>query len=100
MLRTGANRGPHRTPQTSLGTQPQSAEALSDLLCTGALTYRDAEVAVTALIALAGNDPDLTVQESALHAIAEAFDHYTPPLRLFHPIQRQAPTTKPDWTID
>jgi HEAT repeat protein len=72
-----------------------AAETLSDLLRTGALAHSDAQAAVTALVALAGNDPDATVQESALHAITEAFDHYELPLRLFRPLQQQMPTMPP-----
>ncbi|TYC19790.1 hypothetical protein FXF52_34825 [Micromonospora sp. MP36] len=86
-----------------------AVEALGDLLRTGALDHVDAETAVTALVAAAVNDPDAAVQESAavndpdaavqesaLHAIAEAFDHYELPLRLFHPLQQRLPAMPPN----
>ncbi|MFI6823510.1 hypothetical protein ACIBJE_21545 [Micromonospora sp. NPDC050187] len=72
-----------------------TAETLGDLLRTGTLDHSDAETTVAALVTPATNDPDVVVQESALHAIAEAFAHYELPLRLFHTLQRQLPAMPP-----
>jgi HEAT repeat protein len=72
-----------------------AAAELGDLLRTGALNQADTEQTVTRLVTTALHDADPTVRESALHAIDEAFNHRTLPLRLFDDLQRQLTTLEP-----
>jgi len=64
-----------------------AVEQLGDLLRGTTLTAADAELTVTQLVALLTNEADSTVQESTLHAIAEAFDHHRLNLRLVEPLR-------------
>lgn len=64
-----------------------AVEHLGDLLRGGALGAADAELAVTQLVALLTAETDPTVQESALNAISEAFNHHQMSLRLFEPLR-------------
>lgn len=73
----------------------RAAEELGDLLRAGAVDLAGAETAVTSLVAVTVNDPEPSVQESALHAVTEAFDHYQLPLRIIQPLRRLLPTMPP-----
>jgi HEAT repeat protein len=64
-----------------------AVEQLGDLLRSTTLTAAGAELAVARLITLLTDEADATVQESALHAIAEAFDHHRLNLRLVEPLR-------------
>jgi HEAT repeat protein len=64
-------------------TWPSNTSATSH--AGAALDHADAELAVTRLVALLTAEIDPTVQEAALHAIAEAFDHHRLRLELFEP---------------
>ncbi|GAA3381482.1 hypothetical protein GCM10020367_72900 [Streptomyces sannanensis] len=59
-----------------------ASAALGDLLHCGSLGQQEAELAVSHLMALALDDPDHSVQESALNSIGETPLHRDLPLRL------------------
>jgi HEAT repeat protein len=64
-----------------------AADELGDLLRAGAYNQADTEQAVTHLVTTALHDIDPPVRETALHAVNEAFNHRTLPLRLFDALQ-------------
>jgi HEAT repeat protein len=72
-----------------------AVEHLGDLLRGAALDHADVDLAVTRLVALLTTETDPTVQEAALHAIAEAFDHHQLGLQLFEPLTPRVPTMAP-----
>jgi HEAT repeat protein len=77
------------------GHRDLAVEHLGDLLRGTTLNQADAELAVTRLVALLTDEDDPTVQESTLHAIAEAFDHHRLNLRSVEPVRPLLPTMPP-----
>ncbi|WP_306360066.1 HEAT repeat domain-containing protein [Nocardia sp. CC227C] len=63
-----------------------AVEYLGDLLRGTFLDEADAVTAVSHLVTLLTTETDPTVQEAALNAIGEAFDHHRLGLRLFQPL--------------
>ena len=73
-----------------------AVEHLGDLLRGPSLDEADAELAVARLVALFTSEADPTVQESTLHAIAEAFDRHRLGLPVFEPLHPLLPAMPPN----
>jgi HEAT repeat protein len=66
-----------------------AAAELGDLLRNAVLNHVDTERVVSQLVTAITTDTDPTVRESALNAIAEAFNYAELPLRLVQPLQHR-----------
>jgi HEAT repeat protein len=73
-----------------------AVEHLGDLLRGPGLDQADAELAVARLVALFTSETDPTVQESTLHAIADAFDRHRLGLPVFQPLHPLLPAMPPN----
>jgi hypothetical protein len=63
-----------------------AADYLGDVLRGTSLEQADADLAVSRLVELLATENDLSVQESALNALADAFDHHELGLQVFEPV--------------